>query len=89
MYFSASSLNFSAAAPFGVLVATTWLNLMMIGDCADAGPARANAATDAAASINLRMFPPAFFVERALAPLRTLPVSRTNTEKPAERPLPL
>jgi hypothetical protein len=32
---------------------------MMIGDCAEAGPARTNAATDAAAKINLCMFPPA------------------------------
>ena len=31
VYFSASSLNFSAACPFGVLVVTTWLNLMTIG----------------------------------------------------------
>src|SRR3979411_202954 len=35
----------------------------MIGDCADAGPARANAATDAAARINLCMFPPARLCE--------------------------
>jgi hypothetical protein len=59
-------LNFSAAAPFGVFEATTWLNLMMIGDCADAGPATANATADAAANINVRMFPPrVIFVERA------------------------
>jgi hypothetical protein len=32
--------------------------LMMIGDCAKAGPASANAATDAAAKISLRMYPP-------------------------------
>jgi hypothetical protein len=32
---------------------------MTIGSSANAGPARANAATDAAAKINLRMFPPA------------------------------
>jgi hypothetical protein len=52
-------LNFSAANPFGVFGATTWLNLMTIGACADAGPAKTNAAIDAAAQTNLRMFPPA------------------------------
>src|SRR6266487_6791597 len=40
---------------------------MTIADCAEAGPARANAATDAAAKINLRMFPPAFLLRSALA----------------------
>jgi hypothetical protein len=40
----------------------------MIGDCADAGPARANAAIDAAANINLRMFPPARFLQSAEQP---------------------
>ena len=34
MYFSASSLNFSEALPFGASVATTWLNLMTMGACA-------------------------------------------------------
>src|SRR4030095_10828752 len=52
--------------PFGVFGATTWLNLMTIGDCAEAGPTRASAATDAAAKINLRIYPPALFLaERA------------------------
>ncbi len=60
MYFSASSLNFSAASPFGVLGATTWLKLITIGDSAAAGPTEVNAAIDAAAKINLRMFPPLF-----------------------------
>ena len=36
-FFSASSLNLSAAWPFGVCSATTWLNLMTI--CAWAAPA--------------------------------------------------
>ena len=43
--FSASSLNFSAALPFGVSAATTWLNLMMIGCCASAVPAANDAAS--------------------------------------------
>src|SRR5256885_5424855 len=38
---------------------------MTIGVCAAAGPTRVHAAIDAAANINLRMFPPAYFVERA------------------------
>jgi hypothetical protein len=38
---------------------------MTIGACAEAGPTKVKAATDAAASISLRMFPPAsFFAER-------------------------
>jgi len=38
-----------AACPFGVASATTWLNLMMIGCCADAATgAKANAAAAAA-----------------------------------------
>jgi hypothetical protein len=57
-------LNFSAASPFGVLVATTWLNLITIGDCAAAGPTRVSAAIDAAAKISLRMIPPVIFAER-------------------------
>ncbi|MGY4481365.1 hypothetical protein ACVWWR_000556 [Bradyrhizobium sp. LM3.2] len=51
-------MNFSDALPFGVSVATTWLNLMMIGDCADAGPVSASAAIDAAAKMSFRMLPP-------------------------------
>jgi hypothetical protein len=39
-FFSASSLNFSAALPFGVPSATTWLNLITIG-WATAVPAKA------------------------------------------------
>jgi hypothetical protein len=46
-----------------VFEATTWLNLMTIGDCADAGPATAKAATDAAAKISLRMCPPLEFLQ--------------------------
>ncbi|MET3346128.1 hypothetical protein ABIF52_006509 [Bradyrhizobium japonicum] len=52
-------MNFSDALPFGVSVATTWLNLMMIGDWADAGMAKpsASAATDAAIA-KVRMISP-------------------------------
>jgi hypothetical protein len=80
-------LNFSVASPFGVFGATTWLNLMMIGDCAAAGltrvgPARANATTDAAASINLRMFPPAYFFRsaRSEACMPAAPIQRSRTD---------
>jgi hypothetical protein len=51
-------LNFSAAKPFGVFGATTWLNLMTMGSAADAGVIKARAATDAAANKILRIFPP-------------------------------
>ena len=40
----------------GLIVAAPEVRL---GDCATAGPVNANAATDAAAKINLRMYPPA------------------------------
>src|SRR5665213_472784 len=62
---------------------------MTIG--ADAGPASANAATEAAAriSFNLSMFPPARFAERTRAArLPTFYASGTNTEKPKQMPLP-
>src|SRR3569623_1907865 len=61
VYFSASSLNFSAPLPFGVSLATTWLNLMMMGS-ALAGPARpsASAAMDAAIA-KVRMMSPLLF----------------------------
>src|SRR5271169_2819205 len=42
---SASCLNRSAAIPFGVSGATTWLNLITIGACAQAAPAKSSAAT--------------------------------------------
>src|SRR5215475_10805296 len=47
VYFSASSLNFSAPLPLGVSAATTWLNLITIGCCwAPAGAtSRVRAAT--------------------------------------------
>jgi hypothetical protein len=40
---------------------------MTIGDCAEAAPAKANAAIETAANTSLRMCPPAqlFFAERA------------------------
>ena len=82
-------LELFGAMPFGVLGATTWLNLMTIGACADAGPISANAATDAAAKINLRMFPPRDFREARRARLPTLYASGTNTEKPDGTPLPV
>jgi hypothetical protein len=48
----------------------------MIGEsAADAGVIKANAATDAAAKINLRMFPPAF----------SLPGARQRSPKPCQR----
>jgi hypothetical protein len=37
---------------------------MTIGLSAAAGPTKASAATDAAANINLRMFPPAYLAKR-------------------------
>jgi hypothetical protein len=51
-------LEFLGALPFGVFGATTWLNLMMIGDCAAAGPTSASTATEAAARMIFFMFPP-------------------------------
>jgi hypothetical protein len=45
--------------PFGVSLATTWLNLMTIGACAMAAPEARKTAVAAAARINLTMrFPP-------------------------------
>src|SRR5437588_12747426 len=62
---------------------------MTIGDCAGAGPATANAATNAAAKISLRMFPPVDFWSAPAAQLPISCASGTNTEKPTEMPLPV
>jgi hypothetical protein len=67
---------------------------MTIGEsAADAGPSRAQpatdtAATDAAAKINLRMFPPAFSVRARFTAVPKI-ASGTNTDMPPELPLPL
>src|SRR4029077_3996560 len=58
VYFSASSLNFSAALPLDVSEATTWLNLMTVRALADTSPTSASAAIAAAANTILRMCPP-------------------------------
>jgi hypothetical protein len=63
--------------------------LITIGACAAAGPARANAATDAAAKISLRMFPPRYFCGTRDTRPRNPYASRTNTEKRTGLPLPL
>src|ERR1700690_1387707 len=55
VYFSASSLNLSAPLPFGVSFATTWLNLMMIGDWAMPVPGAMKMAAAAAARSHLRI----------------------------------
>ncbi|HVR56345.1 MAG TPA: hypothetical protein VMT72_05900, partial [Pseudolabrys sp.] len=62
--------------------------MITIGDCAAAGPARVSAAIDAAASINLRMFPPVISSERVDA-FRSLHARCTITDKPTELPLPV
>jgi hypothetical protein len=93
VYFSASSLNFSEANPFGVFGATTWLNLMTIGDCAAAGPTRVNTAIDAAAKINLRMIPPGYFCRarragsEACMPVASIQRSGSNCHCPLAGPL--
>jgi uncharacterized Ntn-hydrolase superfamily protein len=55
VYLSASSLNFSAPFPFGVSLATTWLNLMTI--CAWASAEAGAIATPArrATTMSLRI----------------------------------
>src|SRR5690606_20425592 len=45
--FSATSLNLSAPWPLGVDSATTWLNLITMGDCASAGIENDSAAAPA------------------------------------------
>src|SRR6476469_9614625 len=52
---SASFLKYSAPLPLGVSTATTWLNLMTIGCCANAEPANASSA-DAATTRKKRDF---------------------------------
>jgi hypothetical protein len=71
------------------LVATTWLNLMTIGACAEAGPASERAATDAAAKISLRIFPPLDFLEARNRAAPVDVVSGTNTDDCRQRPLPV
>src|SRR3954453_9062289 len=56
VYLSASYLNLSTPLPFGVSLATTWLNLMMIGDCAAAGPATVLSAHRTAVRTNSAFF---------------------------------
>ena len=52
-FFSASSLNLSAAWPLGVASATTWLNLMTRGDWACAAGSSERASTPARWARNL------------------------------------
>src|SRR4051812_22162142 len=62
---------------------------MTIGDCADAGPTRARAATDAAAKISLRMLPPIALFGSAPRAAPMVVCQGSITEKRRELPLPL